>query len=174
MQVANIPLTAIAQELFEFFESAVGSVFACEIVTAHRNWKSRGFGHVQFDSLTAADRACLLADRGDLPDFQRARLGVLRSKEEIIVRAADTQNRVEDAALHAGVLVTERCMEVFGLWDRVRAEIMPEREKLELFLEDGGVRYKLEVMFGDILATFGCRLAARGTEAILLQVNTSF
>ncbi|KAG1326983.1 RNA-dependent RNA polymerase 2 [Cocos nucifera] len=169
VQVSNIPLTAVAQELFEFFDSAVGSVFACEIATARRNWKSRGFGRVQFDSLAAADRACRLADCGDLPDFQGARLGVLRSKEDIIVRAAEARNRVEGATLHAGVLVTERCMEVFGYWDRVRAEIMPEREKLELFLEDGGVRYKLEVTFGDILATFGCRLSGRGTDAILLQ-----
>ncbi|XP_008780950.1 probable RNA-dependent RNA polymerase 2 [Phoenix dactylifera] len=171
VQVSNIPLTAVAQELFEFFDSAVGSVFACEIATAHRNWKSRGFGRVQFDSLTAADRACLLADRGHLPDFQRARLAVRRSNEDIIVRAAEARNRVEGAALHAGVLVSERCMEMFGSWDRVRAEIMPEREKLDIFMEDGGVRYKLEITFGDILATFGCRLAGRGTDAILLQLH---
>lgn len=48
---------------------------------------------------------------------------------------------------------------------------MPEREKLELFFEDGGERYKLEVTFGDIVATFGCRLAGRGTKAILLRLN---
>ncbi|URE25807.1 RNA-dependent RNA polymerase [Musa troglodytarum] len=148
VQVSNIPLAAVAGEFFEYFEAAVGSVFACEIATARRNWKSRGFGRVQFDSLAAAERACLLAAEGRLPNFQRARLSITRSRDDIVARAAEGRNRVEGAVLRAGVLVGENRMEVFGVWEGVRAEIMPERKKLELFVDQSGEKYKLEVITG--------------------------
>ncbi|CAL9201376.1 unnamed protein product, partial [Musa hybrid cultivar] len=173
VQVSNIPLAAVAGEFFEYFEAAVGSVFACEIATARRNWKSRGFGRVQFDSLAAAERACLLAAEGRLPNFQRARLTITRSRDDIVARAAEERNRVEGAVLRAGVLVRENRMEVFGVWEGVRAEIMPERKKLELFVEQSGEKYKLEVMFGDIIASCGCCLDGSESNAILLQLKYS-
>ncbi|URE25805.1 RNA-dependent RNA polymerase [Musa troglodytarum] len=173
VQVSNIPLAAVAGEFFEYFEAAVGSVFACEIATARRNWKSRGFGRVQFDSLAAAERACLLAAEGRLPNFQRARLSITRSRDDIVARAAEGRNRVEGAVLRAGVLVGENRMEVFGVWEGVRAEIMPERKKLELFVDQSGEKYKLEVMFGDIIASCGCCLDGSESNAILLQLRSN-
>ncbi|RWW28457.1 hypothetical protein GW17_00007073 [Ensete ventricosum] len=170
VQVSNIPLAAVAGEFFEYFEAAVGSVFACEIFTARRNWKSRGFGRVQFDSLAAAERACLLAAEGRLPNFQTARLTITRSRDDIVARAAEGRNRVEGAVLRAGVLVGENRMEVFGVWEGVRAEIMPEKKKLELLVDQSGEKYKLEVMFGDIIASCSCCLDGSESNAILLQV----
>ncbi|WOK96399.1 hypothetical protein Cni_G05106 [Canna indica] len=173
VQVSNIPLTAIAVELFHYFDAAVGSVFACDIATGRRNWRSRGFGRVQFDSLAAAELACLLADQGRLPDFQRARLSVIRANEDIVPRACNVRNRIEGAALYAGVLVGEGRIAVFGEWEQVRAEIMPERKKLELFFDHEGEKYKLEVMFVDILASFSCCLGGVESNTILLQLKYS-
>ncbi|XP_072992409.1 probable RNA-dependent RNA polymerase 2 [Typha latifolia] len=171
VRVSNIPPSAIAAELFAFFDSAVGSVFACEIATARRNWKSRGFGRVQFDSAAAAELALRLAEENRIPAFQRAHLAVSRSNDDIVARASDARNRVEEAVLLSGDLVGERSMEVFGSWSGVRAEIMPERRRLNLFLEDGGKEYKLEIMFGDIFATSGCRLNGGESNAILFQIK---
>lgn len=168
LQVSNVPFTAVAAELFDYFDASVGSVFACEIATARRNWKSKGFGRVQFDTFAAAERACLLDAEGRLPLFQHARLTVVPSHNDIVVRASEGQNRLEGAALHAGVLVSEGNMEVFEAWEQVRMEIMPERKKMELFVEYGGEKYKLEVMFVDILESFSCCLDGR--ESIMLQV----
>ncbi|XP_042467926.1 probable RNA-dependent RNA polymerase 2 [Zingiber officinale] len=169
LHVSNIPHTAVAAELFDYFDASVGSVYACKIATARRNWKSKGFGRVQFDTFAAAERARLLDDEGRLPLFQHARLTVSPSHNDIVVRASEGQNRLEAAALHAGVLVGEGHMEIFEAWEQVRVEIMPERKKLELFVDYGGEKYKLEVLFGDILESSSCCLDGR--ESILLQLQ---
>ncbi|TQD76879.1 hypothetical protein C1H46_037585 [Malus baccata] len=55
VRVTNIPQTVTAQELLTFLESKLGrdSVFAVEISSDHKNWKSRGFGRIQFTTLKA-------------------------------------------------------------------------------------------------------------------------
>ncbi|PKA52670.1 putative RNA-dependent RNA polymerase 2 [Apostasia shenzhenica] len=172
VRISNIPRTAIAEELLRFFESAVGPVYACEIASAHRNWMSLGFGRVQFESLASAEKACSLASAGRLPLFQRFHLAVSRSVEDVIVRASEAGNRVRGGVLRAGVLADEGRMEVLDSWEGVGVEIMPERKKMEVFLEDGGECYKLEVMFEDVMSSHGCRLGGgEQLNAILLQLK---
>ncbi|KAJ0986683.1 hypothetical protein J5N97_005039 [Dioscorea zingiberensis] len=173
VRVSNIPPTAVAGELFEYFESNVGSVYACEIATARKNWKPRGYGRVQFESFPAAERACLFAAQDRLPYFQCARLSVLQSLDDIIVRASDEGNRIDDAEVFVGNLVDERTMEVLESWDMVSVEVLPERKKVLVFLEDGSRSYKLEIMFGDVRRSCGCYLGEKGKggvqNGILLQ-----
>lgn len=46
VRVQHISQTVIAKDLLDFFESIIGkeTVFACEILTERKNWKSRGHG----------------------------------------------------------------------------------------------------------------------------------
>lgn len=113
VRVSNIPLTAIAQELFSFFESTIGpgSVFACEIFTERKNWKSRGFGRVQFETTDAANKAHLLSIQGKL-EFQRAHLALSPSFEDVIFRPVDDRRRVVGGVLHADFMSGEDCMSV--------------------------------------------------------------
>ncbi|WOL20353.1 hypothetical protein Cni_G29158 [Canna indica] len=60
-------------------------------------------------------------------------------------------------------------MAVFGEWEQVRVEIMPEMKKLELFFDHEGEKCKMEVMFVDILASFSCCLGGVESNTILLQ-----
>ncbi|PKU68673.1 probable RNA-dependent RNA polymerase 2 [Dendrobium catenatum] len=172
VRVSNIPRTAIAEELLSFFESVVGPVFACEIASAHRNWMSLGFGRVQFKCLAAAENACFLYSKGLLPVFQRSNLAVFPSPEDILPRAVDASNRISGGILHAGIL-GEGQMEVFTSWEGVVLEFMPERKKMEIFLEDGRESYKLVVMFEDITASHGCCLGGGGgrLNSILVQLK---
>ncbi|XP_039120524.1 probable RNA-dependent RNA polymerase 2 [Dioscorea cayenensis subsp. rotundata] len=66
-------------------------------------------------------------------------------------------------------------MEVLESWDMVRVEVIPERKKVLVFLEDGSRLYKLEIMFGDLLRCCGCFLGGKGKgseqDSILLQLN---
>lgn len=63
-------------------------------------------------------------------------------------------------------------MEVLGEWGGVRVEVMAERERLAVFLEEGGEGYKLEIMFSDIISSRGCRLnGGDKSNAVLLQLK---
>lgn len=77
-----------------------------------------------------------------------------------------------------GNLIAERTMEVLESWDMVRVEVIPERKKVLVFLEDGSRLYKLEIMFGDLLRCCGCFLGGKGKgseqDSILLQVKILF
>ncbi|CAA6656073.1 unnamed protein product [Spirodela intermedia] len=169
--VSGIPMTAVARELFDFFEGAVGSVFACEIFTVHENWKSRGAGRIQFETVDAAEEALRRHADGRLGVFQRARLLLSEVFDDIIVRPAEPRNRLCGAVLRAGFLSGEREMEVLETWEGVRVELMPERQKVELLLEQEGRLYKLEIMFGDISGSFICSVREERETAILLKLK---
>ncbi|KAK8945735.1 putative RNA-dependent RNA polymerase 2 [Platanthera guangdongensis] len=171
VRVSNIPRTAIADELLFFFESIVGPVFACEIASAHQNWMSLGFGRVQFESLNAAEKAYFLSSNGRLPLFQLSNLAVLPSPEDILPRAIDPSNRIGGVILHAGILGNEGRMEVFTSWEESVLEFMPERKKMEIFIDDGGKSYKLLVTFDDIMSSQGCHLGGGQLNSILLQLK---
>eukprot|EP00268_Persea_americana_P039530 TRINITY_DN3910_c0_g1_i9.p1 TRINITY_DN3910_c0_g1~~TRINITY_DN3910_c0_g1_i9.p1 ORF type:complete len:976 (+),score=148.08 TRINITY_DN3910_c0_g1_i9:410-3337(+) len=175
VRVSNIPLTAIAQELFSFFESTIGpcSVFACEIFTERKNWKSRGFGRVQFETTDAANKAHLLSIQGKL-EFQRAHLALSPSFEDVIFRPVDARRRVLGGVLHAGFMSGEDCMSVLESWRVVKAELMPERKRVEFWVgvgEGNGECYRLEIQFGDLVGVFGCGLRGGKSNALLLKVK---
>ncbi|KAK1311092.1 RNA-dependent RNA polymerase 2 [Acorus calamus] len=169
--VSNIPKTAIASELSDFFESLVGPVYACEISTFHKNWGSRGHGRVQFDSADSAALACRLSDSHRLV-FLGSPLTVTPSIEDIVIRPVEVICRLESGKLHIGCQIEERRMEVVEEWGGVRAAVMPERKKLEFWVSEmGGKEYKLEVFFRDIMEGFACGLGGQKENAVLLRLK---
>ncbi|KAK4394629.1 RNA-dependent RNA polymerase 2 [Sesamum angolense] len=175
VKVSNIPQTAIAQELLSFLESTLGkgTVFAIEIFTEHKNWKSRGHGRVQFDSPEAKIKALSLSEQRRLL-FKGFYLSISPSFEDAIIRPVEPRNRVGyggGVVLLAGVMVRADCMGILESWDGVKLWVMPERKKLDFFVNHEGECYKLEVQFGDVLETRGCCLDGddKKVDAILLK-----
>nr|AJA90762.1 RNA-dependent RNA polymerase 2 [Cycas revoluta] len=174
VRVSNIPLTAVAKELVSFVERIIGKdcVYACEIKTERMNWKSRGFGRVQFENGDAAVEACKLSQSGLLL-FQKASLVVCSIHNDIIPRPMCRENSVPGGRLHVGCPVYHDAFYVLWSSTNVVAEFVPEREKLNFFLSEGGMEYKLEVFFQDIIQTHACTLQGRRTKAILLQLQSA-
>ncbi|KAK6123388.1 hypothetical protein DH2020_042864 [Rehmannia glutinosa] len=87
VKVSNIPQSAIAQELLTFLESNLGkgTVFAIEIFTERKNWKSRGHGRVQFDNADAKIKALSLSHQRKLL-FRGFYLSISPSFNDIIFR----------------------------------------------------------------------------------------
>ncbi|KAJ4959767.1 hypothetical protein NE237_019677 [Protea cynaroides] len=173
VRVLNIPLTAIAKDLLDFFEVILGkgSVFACEIATQRKNWKSRGVGRVQFETIDAAKTISLLSLQQKLV-FKGTHLEISPSLEEIIVRPVESRNRIKNGVLHAGYLVGEDRMNVLQSWKGIKAEIMSERGKIEFWVVEGEECYKLEIQFRDVLTSSGYRLGGGGAaNALLLQLK---
>ncbi|WVZ86001.1 hypothetical protein U9M48_032852 [Paspalum notatum var. saurae] len=172
VRVSNIPPSAIAAELLAFFDSVVataGAAFACEIAAAHRGWLSRGHGSVQFNSVATATHAADLASSGRLPLFLGSYLSVSPANVDLLPRAPDLSLRAVRASLVLGNRVAVREFEVSYAWDGVRAEVIPGRQRVDLYMEQDSRSYKLEVLFEDIRECFGCSLD--GTGAILLQLT---
>ncbi|GFP95460.1 RNA-dependent RNA polymerase 2 [Phtheirospermum japonicum] len=177
VKVSNIPQSAIAQDLLTFLESKLGkgTIFAIEIFTERKNWKSRGNGRVQFDSPEARTEALSLSDQRKLL-FKGFYLSITRSFNDIIFRPVVPKNRVENGdglVLLAGVMVRSNCMGVLESWDGVKLWVMPERQKLEFFVNHEGESYKLEVQYGDVMETKGCCLDEdnKKVDAILLTLK---
>lgn len=172
MKVSNIPKTVIAEELWNFLESKLGpnTVYALEIVTEHKNWKSRGFGRVQFETLEAKCAAELLSSEGGLV-FRGSILSVSATFDDIIARPVDSRNRVDSGVLHAGFLVENDCLLVLESWEGVKTLFMPERNRVEFWVEKGRELYKLEVPFVDVLESSACCLGGRKVNALLLKVH---
>ncbi|XP_073148256.1 RNA-dependent RNA polymerase 2-like [Henckelia pumila] len=176
-RVTNIPHSAIAQELFTFLESLLGKgeIFAIDISTEHKNWKSRGHGRVQFDTPETNIKALSLSQQRKLY-FRGAHLTLSHSFEDIIIRPVDPNNRVENAGglvLLAGIMSRRDCMGILESWDEVKLWVSPEKRRLEFFLKQNGECYKLEVGFGDVLETQGCCFGGneQNADAILLKEN---
>lgn len=183
VRVSNIPPSAVAAELLAFFDSAVaadGAAYACEIAAARRGWLSRGHGTVQFDSAAAATTATELASSGRLPHFLGSLLSVSPATTDLLPRAPEHSLRAASARLLVGDRVAEREFETADAWDGVRAEIIPGKRRVDLYLNHSNPgkaagapqasrRYKLGVNFEDISHCFGCSLD--GMRAILLQLT---
>ncbi|KAH7528494.1 hypothetical protein FEM48_Zijuj05G0078100 [Ziziphus jujuba var. spinosa] len=172
VRVTNIPHTAIAEDLLTFLESKLGpnSVFAIEISTDRKNWKSRGFGRVQFSTIEAKSRAHSLSLKNDLV-FHSRNLRISEYHEDIIVRPVDPRNRVDGGVLHVGFVVKEDLMSVLESWKGVRAWVMPERRKIEFWVWQSEECYKLEIAFEDVLESVGCCLGGEKVNAILLRLK---
>ncbi|KAF3792047.1 RNA-dependent RNA polymerase 2 [Nymphaea thermarum] len=172
VRVTRIPLTAIAKELLDYLEGALGkgTIFALEILTEGRNWKSKGHGRVQFETASDARRALELSRQGRLR-LQNANLEISLAHEQIVPRPLRAENRLLGGALHAGTMVSDASMASFACWEIGRAEVMPERERVAFWVEDGGEVYKLEIRFGDIVSTRGLCVEDQNSDAILFRVH---
>uniref|UniRef100_A0A2P2JZ95 RNA-dependent RNA polymerase n=1 Tax=Rhizophora mucronata TaxID=61149 RepID=A0A2P2JZ95_RHIMU len=172
VRVSNIPQTIIAKDLLQYLESQLGadSVFAIEISTEHKNWKSRGFGRVQFTSLEFKHKAHSLCLQQNLI-FKSHRLVISEIYDEIIPRPVQAHNRVENGDLYVGFMREERRLCVLESWDGVRGWVMPERQRVEFWVWVNGECYKLEARFDGVLETFGCCLGGEQVNALLLKLK---
>ncbi|KAL5544244.1 hypothetical protein UlMin_008028 [Ulmus minor] len=172
VRLSNIPHSSIANDLLTFLESTLGrdSVFAIEISTERKNWKSRGFGRVQFASLEAKAQAQSLSLRSKLV-FQSHNLTVSETYDDIIVRPVNPKHRLDKGFLSSGFLVKENRMSVLESWKGVRGWVMPERRRIEFWVSHRDECYKLEIMFEDILESIGCCLDGEKVNALLLKLK---
>nr|GMC60375.1 RNA-dependent RNA polymerase 2 [Ipomoea batatas] len=174
VRVNNIPQSAIANELFAYLEDAVAddSIFAVEIFTEHKNWKSRGHGRVQFESLQAKQLALCLSDQRRL-FFKGSQLSVSHSHDEIIFRPVRPDHRFTAGTLYAGIMADSDVMWPMDSWKNVRTWIMPERGIIEFWVSSqGGECYKLEVQFGDVVETRRCSLdGSEDHNAVLFKLK---
>ncbi|GER56874.1 Rna-dependent RNA polymerase [Striga asiatica] len=177
VKVANVPPSATAQDLLTFLESKLGkgTIFALEIFTERKNWKSRGHGRVQFEDPEAKNEALSLSSQRKLL-FKGFYLSISHSFNDIIFRPVEPRNRVgngDGLVLLAGIMVRSDCMGILESWDGVKLWVHPERKKLEFFVDHDGESYKLEVQFGDVIETKGCCLDGDDTkvDAILLTLK---
>ncbi|XP_058227726.1 RNA-dependent RNA polymerase 2 [Rhododendron vialii] len=177
LRVSNIPQTATAKDLADFLDSVIAtkpsSVYACEINTDRKNWKSRGSGRVQFDTLAAKSAAEALARAGRLV-FKGSHLSVSPSFDDIVVRPTEAPNRAGRGVLHVGFLVKDDCLCVVESLEGFKAWVMPERKGIEFWVVGGGDKewYKLELQYDYVLESCGCRLGGgEETNAVLLKLK---
>ncbi|KAL3374731.1 hypothetical protein AABB24_006294 [Solanum stoloniferum] len=171
LRVSNIPQSAIAKDLFDFFDSLIGkgSVFACDIFSEHKNWKSRGHGRVQFETLQDKLHCLSLSEQGNLL-FKGHQLSLVSSFDDIIARPVEPKCRFQDGILHTGLLVKNDVMQVLETWEDVKTLIMPERKCLEFWVSHAEECYRLEVQFGDVAEATVCSLENQNS-ALLLKLK---
>lgn len=171
LRVTNIPQTITATDLLRFLESHLGpgSVFAVDIVTDHRNWKSRGYGRVQFSTLEVKFKAQSLAKS---LTFKTRTLELSEAYDDVIPRPHHAHHRVERSVVHLGFLVEADHLCELERWSDVRAWVMPERRRVEFWLwQDQCWKYKVEVQFEDVLECVGCCLGVDKLNALLIKVS---
>lgn len=86
------------------------------------------------------------------------------------MRPVERKHSVDKGILHVGFLETEECMCVLEKWEGVKTRLMPERKRIEFWVEFGGECYKLEVGFDDVFEANGCCLEDKKLNAVLLKV----
>ena len=166
--VSNLPQTITAHDLRHFLESQLGSdsIFALEISTEHKQWKPRSFGRIQFTTLEAKSKAMSVT-----LTFKSQTLRLSETTyDDIVLRPVNPKHRLDNCVLHVGFIAREGCMSVLDSWEGVRVWVMPERERVEFWVWQGGECYKLEIMFHDILETFRSHFADGDGDALVLKV----
>ncbi|KAG5056691.1 hypothetical protein AAZV13_05G032300 [Glycine max] len=170
VRVSNIPQSATAKDLLDFLESTVGpsTVFALEIFSDNPNWKSRGFGRVQFETLDARSRALSLSQLNHLL-FHRHFLRLSETDADIIFRP---QHRLHNGVLYAGFVLSDHRMSVLESWEGVAGWVLPLRKRLDFWVWHNGDCYRLEFLFEDILESHGyCLGEDAKLNALLLKMK---
>ncbi|KAL8457723.1 hypothetical protein ACS0TY_035550 [Phlomoides rotata] len=177
VRILNIPQTISARDLSNFLESSLGkdTIFALEIFAEYENWKSRGHGRAQFETLEAKIKALSLSHQRKLT-FKGFYLSITHSLDEIINRPLDPRNRLGNGSglkLFAGVMVRSDCMGILESWEGVKVWVMPERRKFDFHVNHERESYKLELQFADVLETKGCCLDEDDNKvgAVLLKLK---
>ncbi|KAK9684685.1 hypothetical protein RND81_10G225500 [Saponaria officinalis] len=157
LQITNIPVTATAQDLLNYLESHIGidSIFAIEIFTDRKNWKSRGHGRVQFETLELKNEALKLYAQNKLI-FNGFSLGLKFSYEDVVVRPIEPELRSTKGDLYLGLMIEDEKMGVIDTFEDVEIWVMPDRTCVEFHVCFDGKVFKLEVMFDDVFEGFGC------------------
>lgn len=177
-RMRNIPESTTAQQVKTFLESFLGkdTIFAVEIFTEHKNWKSRGHGRVQFEEQQAKTEALSLSYQRLLL-YKGSYLSLTHSMDDVITRPVQPAHRVDGLVLVAGIMTRSDCIGVLESWNGVKLSFMPERKKLQFLLDDAthGESYMLELGFGDVIQSIACSLdnhdQCNKVNSILLKVS---
>lgn len=171
VRISNIPRSATATDLLNFLESHTGksTIFAAEISSDHKNWKSRGFGRAQFETLECKSKAILLSQQNMLC-FKGFNLSLTHSLDDVIIRPVSSYNRVENGFLRTGLLVDKDCMAVLESWVDVKAWVLPERKSLEFWVQHFEGFYRMELQFSDVMEAYPCCVDSQEPNAVLLKV----
>ncbi|BAT76114.1 hypothetical protein LR48_Vigan01g238400 [Vigna angularis] len=170
VSVFNIPRSATAKDLLHFLESKVGTstVFALEIFSDNANWKSRGAGRVQFETLDAKSRALSLSNLQQLLIHSHF-LRLSDTSEDIIFRPL---HRLQNGVLYAGIMLSDHRMSVLDSWEGVAGLVVAQRRRLDFLVWHDGDCYRLEIFFEDILECHGYCLGEEAKlNAILLKLK---
>nr|XP_043618244.1 RNA-dependent RNA polymerase 2 [Erigeron canadensis] len=175
VRVSNIPRSATAKDLLTFIETHTGksSVFAVEISSDHKNWKSRGFGRIQFETHESKSLALSLSSsqQNNTLCFKGFELSLTHSLDDVIVRPVNPINRVEHGFLRTGLLLDKDCMYVLESWQDVKSWVVPERKRIEFWVNHFGDVYKLELQFSDVIEAFPCCVSGLEPNAVLLKLK---
>lgn len=176
VKVSNIALTVTAQDLLDFIESKIGkdTIFAVEIFTEKTNWKSKGQGRVQFETLDAKYKATQFSLKNDL-FFRGSYLSLSNSHDDIVVRPIEPKFRTTNVDLYVGFLDKENKMFVIETFEKVKFWVMPDRRVIEIYVDYDAKFYKLVLQFDDIFEGFGCHFDPHfEVPGILLKVYFNF
>ncbi|KAI3759084.1 hypothetical protein L6452_06659 [Arctium lappa] len=156
VRVSNIPRSVTAKVLLDFLESHTGksTVFASEISSDHKNWKSRGFGRIQFETLDSKSKAISLSRQG-LLCFKGFNLSISHSPDDVIFRPVHPHNRVEHGIFHGKMSKLGFCL----------------RKSLEFWVKHFGDFCRLELQFSDVLEAFPYSLHSQEPNAVLLKLK---
>ena len=135
VRLTNIPQTITAKDLLQYLESQLGpdSVFAIEISSEHKNWKSRGFGRVQFTTLDFKLKAHSFSLQNKL-FFKSHNLKIFETYDDIIARPIHPKHRLDNGDLHAGFMYSQVCFSVLETWDGTRMWLMPEKMRVKFWV----------------------------------------
>ncbi|XP_071710250.1 RNA-dependent RNA polymerase 2 [Rutidosis leptorrhynchoides] len=172
VRISNIPRSATATDLLNFLESHTGksSIFAAEISSDHKNWKSRGFGRVQFETLESKSQALSLSQQ-NLLCFKGFNLSITHSLDDVIIRPVSPYNRVGNGILRTGLLVDKDCMAVLESWFDVKTWVLPERKSIEFWVQHFQEFYRLEFQFSDVIEAYSCCVNCQEPNAVLLKLK---
>ncbi|CAJ1943907.1 unnamed protein product [Sphenostylis stenocarpa] len=170
VSVFNIPRSVTAKDLLYFLESKVGpsTVFALEIFSDNTNWKSRGAGRVQFETLDAKTHALSLSHLQQLL-FHSHFLRLSDTSNDIIFRPL---HRLQNGVLYAGFMLSDHRMSVLESWEGVAGWVVPQSRNLDFLVWHNDDCYRLEIFFEDILESHGyCLGQAAKLNALLLKLK---
>ncbi|KAH9611766.1 hypothetical protein KSS87_009030 [Heliosperma pusillum] len=169
--IKNIPVTVTAQDLLDFLESHIGkdSVFAIEIFTERKNWKSRGHGRVQFETLDLKNKALEIYAQKKLI-FKGYSIGLELGHEDVVIRPIESKYRSSKGDLYLGLMIDEEKMGVIDTFENVEVWVMHDRGFVEFHVEFNGNVYKLEVVFDDVFEGFSCSFD-NDSPAVLFKVK---
>ena len=133
----------MAEDLVEFMNTiASNTVFSCKIHTKKMNWKSKGYGFVQFETKRDAKKVVELAKKCYLK-FEGIMLEVEFEAKEIISRP---QINIQCKFLYVGCLTNPIILSMLWSSEReVTLEVDCEKGKSALIVDilDSDAKYKL-------------------------------
>ncbi|GAB2240730.1 hypothetical protein Droror1_Dr00021248 [Drosera rotundifolia] len=154
-RVTNLPLTTTAHELLSLLETQIGvsTIYAIEIHTHHNNWKSKGHGKIQFETLESKQKALAFSNKKGLI-LNGCRLVLTDSVEDVMGRRG-LRSHCVGGVMRVGLMVKGDVMCVVDSWESVRVWVLEEKRCVEFVVVKEEEEWKVEVGFDDLVEVNG-------------------